>query len=400
MKILISAYACEPNRGSEPHVGWQWALGLARRGHEVWVLTRSNNRHVIEEALAKSPVENLSFEYFDLPRWGLWLKKVLGVNVYYRLWQMGAYSRAKALQDRVQFDRAHHVTFVVARHPSFLRKLGIPYVFGPVSGGEHVPKSLLLDLPLRFRLQEWYRTFANRLLMSMPSVQKTLQKAQRVAATSVQTASYFPADVRARAEVKLAITSPAPLGTIRLPRNLRRRGETLRVLFVGRLLHWKGVHLAILALARLRERGVAASMTIVGSGAAEAWLRDLVQARGLGESVNFVRWMPRDRLSEVYAEHDVFLFPSFRDSGGMVVLEAMQHGMPVVCLALGGPAVLVDDQCGAVVQPTNPKQVVDEMADALARLASDPQAYAQASSAATLRPRAFSEQELFASFGY
>ena len=50
MKILVSAYACEPGKGSEPGAGWLWARAAARR-HEVWVLTRANNREAIEAAL-------------------------------------------------------------------------------------------------------------------------------------------------------------------------------------------------------------------------------------------------------------------------------------------------------------------------------------------------------------
>ena len=48
LKILLSAYACEPNKGSEPEVGWQWALNLSEEGHDVYVITRTNNRRNID----------------------------------------------------------------------------------------------------------------------------------------------------------------------------------------------------------------------------------------------------------------------------------------------------------------------------------------------------------------
>src|ERR1035441_781417 len=72
-KILISAYACEPNAGSEPDVGWNWSVQAARHGNEVHVVTRANNRAGIESELAQHPVANLHFHYLDLPaifRWG------------------------------------------------------------------------------------------------------------------------------------------------------------------------------------------------------------------------------------------------------------------------------------------------------------------------------------------
>ena len=90
MKVLMSAYACEPGKGSEPAVGWNWALQAARR-HEVWVLTRGNNREAIEAELAESPVGNLHFVYHDLPRWAsFWKRGGRGLHLYYLLWQLTA----------------------------------------------------------------------------------------------------------------------------------------------------------------------------------------------------------------------------------------------------------------------------------------------------------------------
>ena len=87
-KVLLSAYACEPNRGSEPGVGWNWAIEIAKRGHDVVVLTRKNNREVIESN--ENTPFNLNFIYYDLPSSLMWLKKVFGVQLYYFLWQIGA----------------------------------------------------------------------------------------------------------------------------------------------------------------------------------------------------------------------------------------------------------------------------------------------------------------------
>jgi len=87
MKILLSAYACEPNRGSEPGVGWHWALEIEKLGHEVWILTRSNNKPVIDEYYSqnKQP-SNLHFAYFDLPdEIKKWKKGGRLVRTYYFL---------------------------------------------------------------------------------------------------------------------------------------------------------------------------------------------------------------------------------------------------------------------------------------------------------------------------
>ena len=98
LKLLISAYACEPGKGSEPGVGWRWALETAALGHDVWVLTRSNNEPAIAHQLAVlGHPSNLHFLYYDLPpslRW--WKRGGLTVHLYYLLWQWGAYKFIRA----------------------------------------------------------------------------------------------------------------------------------------------------------------------------------------------------------------------------------------------------------------------------------------------------------------
>ncbi|MGA8406839.1 MAG: hypothetical protein WB680_06635, partial [Candidatus Acidiferrales bacterium] len=126
LKILISAYACEPGKGSEPGVGWN-NVEQAARFHNVWVMTRSNNRALIEEALAAQPMPNVHWIYLDLPRWArFWKKGQRGIHLYYSLWQILAYRKARKLHRDVGFDLAHHVTFVNYWLPTFLPLLPIP----------------------------------------------------------------------------------------------------------------------------------------------------------------------------------------------------------------------------------------------------------------------------------
>ena len=154
MKVLLSAYACEPGKGSEPGVGWNWVRQIARFA-EVWVITRANNRPVIEQALEREPLPNVHWVYFDLPRWArFWKKGQHGVHLYYYLWQIGIYFLAKRLHREVGFDLVHHVTFVNYWMPSFLSLLPPPFVWGPVGGGESAPKAFYRTFSWRGRLYE------------------------------------------------------------------------------------------------------------------------------------------------------------------------------------------------------------------------------------------------------
>src|SRR6266511_2099308 len=111
VKILALAYACEPTKGSEPGAGWMWSRLLARLG-ETTVITRSNNRVLIESVLPSTPeAAHLSFEYVDLPRWArLWKRGQRGVRLYYVLWQLAALRRARRLQRAERFDLVWHLT--------------------------------------------------------------------------------------------------------------------------------------------------------------------------------------------------------------------------------------------------------------------------------------------------
>ena len=116
MKILLNVYACEPNRGSEPGVGWHWAVELAKdKTKEVYVLTRANNKDIIDGYWVNNDKpDNLHFHYYDLPKVLVWAKHHgMPVNLYYSLWLYGAGCYAKKLNFKFHFDMAHHLTFGV-----------------------------------------------------------------------------------------------------------------------------------------------------------------------------------------------------------------------------------------------------------------------------------------------
>ena len=158
LKVLISAYACESGKGSEPGVGWNMVIEMAKY-HDIWVLTRANNRPVIEAEQTKNPVFGLNFVYYDLPNLTRWWKKgCRGIQLYYYLWQIGVYFTACQLHSQqVEFDIVHHVTFGRYWTPSFLILLNLPFVWGSVGGGESIPRVFLQELTCRERLYELFR---------------------------------------------------------------------------------------------------------------------------------------------------------------------------------------------------------------------------------------------------
>jgi glycosyltransferase involved in cell wall biosynthesis len=384
LTILLSAYACEPGKGSEPGVGWYWAVNLAAIGHSVWVLTRANNGALIETALAAEARENLHFIYYDLPPWMRWWKRHgHGVQLYYLFWQWGAYRVARKLCMQMRFDVIHHITFGVFRHPSFLAFLGVPFVFGPVGGGEAAPLSLRSTFHWRGRIADRLRDFANWTVCVNPLMRAVFRNTAVTLCKTAETLQKIPSRYRSQCMIQLELATESAAGAI--VRRLRPAGSGLRVLYVGRLVYWKGLHLGLMAFAQLLRSEPHATLTVIGAGRDERWLRTLARDLGVEEAV---AWRGRiDRLSVMaaYADHDVLLFPSLHDSSGNVVLEALRAGIPVVCIDTGGPGAIIDASCGLKIPAGHVHDVVSGLGEALQRLAQEPSLAARLSAGAMAR---------------
>lgn len=386
MTILLSAYACEPGKGSEPGIGWHWATRLARAGHRVWVLTRENNRGAIERALAQAPVENLRFAYCDLPRWARWWKRGgRGVRLYYLLWQGAAFLLARRLCREVRFDVVHHITFGVYRHPSFMAFLGVPFVFGPLGGGERAPLALRRSFPLRGFAADLLRDGANLLARVDPLLNAAYARSAAILCKTRETLHCIPDRHRGRCMLGVELGAADEREEDAPP--AREPGAGLRVLYVGRLVYWKGMHLGVEAFARLLAKHPHARLTVIGGGPEDWALRALALRLGVSHAVRWTGWRERDEVLRAYREHDVFLFPSVHDSSGNAVLEAMSSGLPVVCLDTGGPAMLVGAGCGLRVPARGRAETVAALAEALGRFADRPSLAQRMGRAARRRAR-------------
>ena len=370
LNILISAYACEPGKGSEPGVGWNVVVEMARR-HEVWAITRENNRAVIEAELVHNPVPSLHLVYHDLPQWGRWWKRgARGIRLYYYLWQLALYPVVRRLERKIRFDVTNHVTFVKYWTPSLLPFLRAPFVWGPVGGGESAPKSFEVTCGWRGRIYEMVRRMARwwgerdplvlvaarRSVLALAVTEETAQRLRAMGAKHVEIVS----------AVGLSTTEQSSLADLCVP----GAGDPVRFLSLGNMLHLKGFHLGLRAFAAADVPR--SEYWFVGDGPFLKNLQHLARRLGVEEKVHFWGALPRaDALVKLASCH-VLVHPSLHDSGGWVCLEAMAAGKPVLCLDLGGPGAQVTTETGIKILARDPKRAVDAMAQAMSRLANDP----------------------------
>ena len=361
MNVLLSAYACRPNAGSEPGTGWNWALHLAEAGCEIYLFTASRNRNSIDAYLQEKPCPRLHPYYADVP----WLDPMSSGAKHYLLWQWITLRQARSLAREIAFDVVHHVSYGSVHLPTQLWRLGVPTIFGPVGGGQTTPESLLPyfggdEKKERKRtrmthLLPWlwfYRAWMKRISIVLATNKDTLALAENAGCRRVQLLCDTGSRQDFRAEMPRVFNKASPV----------------RLLWVGRFLPRKGLPLALDALAQARPE---IHLTLVGDGLPAETVERMIADRSLIGRVHWegarLTWM---QVREAYATHDALLFTSLRDSFGSQNLEAMSVGLPVITLNLSGARDLIPDETALKVQiGSSIQETVRNLSEALDRFA-------------------------------
>jgi len=389
-RLLICAYACVVDpAASFPGGGDLMAWNLVKRlahVHRLWVLTASQNRGALEAALENEPLPSVEFHYVGLPGWlRPLLRAQIGLQLYAYLWQWKAYFAAQRLHRRMRFGLFHHLTYENDWMASIIGALlPVPYVRGPGGGAHRIPKTFLEGFRWPSRLAEMRRSFGQWVFRHDPFFVLGQRRARLILACNREAVEGVPAPWRHK--VRLLSINGISAHELTPPRE-KTRSAKFAVLSAGRLVPLKGFDLALRAFAIFAEKHLEAEFVIVGDGPERNRLESVARELGIEKQVRFESWMPRERLLAKMRSCDVFLFASLRDGGGLVVVEAMAAGKPVVCFDLGGPGLHVNDQCGCKIAVRNSDQALRDMAAALEKLAGDRNLCAQMGRAAFERAR-------------
>ncbi len=363
MRVLLIAPNIDASDVGEALMAFKWAEALAREVDLTVLAFQRPDRPDVAAQLPGArviawpePAWARTHERLNAmlkPAWPVFARRV-------RHWL------SAVLESGARFDVAHQLMPQAARYASPLRDFDIPYLIGPLGGALDTPPAFRAEAssaPLftrlraldafRFRHDPWLRaTYAKAacVLGVAPYVEEVL--------SDIPLRRFEPV-------LELGIDAVAP------PRAARPAGQGLRVLHVGRAVRTKGLRDTVRALAWLRDLP---GVTLTSAGAGEELDLCRAEARRLGvaDRVTFLGRIPRQEVEALYASHDVFCFPSFREPAGGVLYEAMRHGLPVVTAGRGGPGWIVDDASGLRVAVTNPETYARDIAQALRRLAQEP----------------------------
>jgi len=372
LKVLLSAFACRPGKGSEPEVGWQFGMHMAQL-HNVTVVTRSNNRETIEAALAGHEGPKPEFIYYDLPAWMRELKRRgVWVAIYYFFWQLGIrFYLHPRLKD---FDLIHHVTFNSFRHTGFWWFCPCPVILGPLGGGQICPWRYL---PW-FRKQIVYEILRSLSVVNsylLPHIYLNFYFADKILIANKDTGRCVPWMFRDKIEYLLetAITSDQVLDP--LPVKIPHRD--VRLLWVSRLDKMKGGELALRSVALALTQMQSITLTLVGGGREDKPLKRLAKSLGIENSVIWVGKIPKAEIQNFMAQYDVFLFTSFRDTSGNVVLEAMAAGLPVITFNHHGVAEITTAETALRIPLAGRDITVNRLSGAILTLSGSPKWRAQ-----------------------
>jgi glycosyltransferase involved in cell wall biosynthesis len=321
MRILFSAYAVSPLRGSEPGTSWRVVEALAARGHEVVVLTSDRLHEDMDDG---STPEGIEVVRVGTRSTALLSRGNVSVYSQYVRWQHDAARRAASLLLDRRVDVVHHFSWGSAPWGSPLARLGRPFVFGPIGGGYRIPSELygVLDRPERRR--ERMRELLVRSGRFNPLTRGAAKRSALALAGDRWTADLLRGAGARRVESMIHdITPPALLAS---PPDARR-GQRRRVLWVGRALPRKGLRLAIRTIASTDNT---VTMSVVGEGPEQAACLRLARTLGVADRVEFHGAVPWQRVVDELDACDVFLFSSLRDSFGAQLLEAAARGRPIV----------------------------------------------------------------------
>ena len=379
--ILVSAYSCEPIEGGEAAVGWNIALQMAKR-NKVHVITRSNLHEKIEAHCPVEVAKNITFHYYDTPLWlRFYKRKERGMHLYYFFWQLGITSIIRRLKKNIKFDYAMHLTFGNVWLPTFLPYFDIPFIYGPIGGGEGIPRSFLTKMSPYFLCIELVRIIMNGTAHINPFFLYKAYRSKAILCRTEQTSALFPKCF----QHKISYLTDGAIE----PEFFENKAEycknkTIRIVSTSRFIALKNVICIVQAL-NLVPKEYDIECIMVGKGPELEKVKHL--AKSCPHKITFLKHMPRQEVLNQLKKGDIFITPSLKDACNLTLLEAMTVGLPIICLNWSGMAISTDDSCAIRLPVTNPKQMPKDMADAIIQLIESPELRERLGNAARERIR-------------
>jgi glycosyltransferase involved in cell wall biosynthesis len=395
IRPLLIAEACNPEWVSIPLEGWSHSRAImAMTGAHL--ITQIRNRDAI---LRAGLIEGKDFTAIDSERVAKPVYRLAGLlrggagkgwttstalsSLVYPYFEKLIWKQFARRLHAGEFNVVHRITPLSPTTPSPLatlcQRMGIPFIMGPLNGGVPWPKGF--DTARR-REKEWlsYVRDAYRLV---PGYVSTRRDAAAILIGSGDTWKQMPRVFHRKCfYVPENAIDPARFTQMRT----RKAEKPIRAIFVGRLVPYKGADMLLEAAAPLLKSGTL-QLRIIGDGPQMPLLKEIVRRDGTESAVELSGLVKHEALQKYLSESDVFAFPSVREFGGAVVLEAMAVGVVPIVVAYGGPAELVTPKTGFLLPIGSRQEIIAAMRKTLSEVCENPQIIDGKSPAAFARAR-------------
>jgi len=395
-RVLIIAEAANPEWTSVPLVGWSHYKAISEIA-DVHLVTQVRNKSAIIAAGLKEGIDftAIDSEAFAAPLYKLatflrggtdraWTIDTAIASFSYYYFEHLVWKRFFKNKSNIEYDLVHRITPLSPTTPSVLanrlRSIGIPFVIGPLNGGVPWPKEFY---SAKIKEREWLSSVRS-LYKLLPGYKKTREYTSAIIVGSKDTWYQYAGKYKS----KLIYVPENAIDVQRFGKVKESQNSILKAAFVGRLVPYKGCDMLISAIGPFIKNG-SITLDIFGDGQERIALENQVKEMDIQAGVKFHGFVKNSELQDLLIQSDIFVFPSIREFGGGVVLEAMALGLVPIVVDYGGPSEFVNRSCGYLVRLGSREKIVQQLSAILDTLIKDPSKIKEMSSNCQERVRNF-----------
>ena len=406
VKVLLIIEQCNPEWPSVPLVGYSFYKHISMLA-DTTLVTHERNKTALEKAhperdIVYIPESKFIRNYYKIADK---VSKINGKIIWplynaltypiYAEFNNKVYSKFNNVIRNGQYDIVHALTPILPRYPVKAIKAckKTPFILGPVNGGVPFPKGFEAVARQEFSYFNFLRLIGRYII---PGYRETYEKANYILSGSTYTMNLIKnlfniKDEKIELFYENGIDDSFFINEKKSGKSDENSNAKIDLLFVGRLVPYKGADILIEALSELEQSILdKTKLTIVGDGPERNNLQNQVYKLSLNDKVIFTGWVEQQATVNYYRESDVFCFPSIREFGGAVVLEAMANGLPCIVINNGGIAEYVTDETGYKINPVSRDFVVQELKECITNLVQNEVLRNNMSSNAIKRAKEFS----------
>jgi glycosyltransferase involved in cell wall biosynthesis len=366
LKIFVSAYACEPNLGSEIGVGWHWVLEMSKY-FDLWVLTRRSNKQNIEAWITKHPeFKHINFIYYDLPYYlRFWKKGIRGVRLYYNIWQWCTNRIVKKTMQANTIEIFHHLTYGNALWSvsSYGKKQF--FVWGPQGGTETIPKSYTSHYNTKGKLIESIRRKVIKMLPYNTGFQNRCKHANLILSKTEIHKNNIPLRYKHKAVLFTDVATSDFKADLT---NNHLENNAVTFIVVGKLDPWRGFDLLIEAFAKALIKNRSIKLQILGRGLDYERLNILISSLHVGGNIDILGQVPLSTYNALMQKADVVVNPCLKEGAVTTAFDAMAMGKPLICIDTTGYTKYFSSDYAVIIPIQSRSKTIEDLSNALLKL--------------------------------